>query len=117
LDSIKLKIPAFQGEKNDLKAYLDWENKMEFAFDFHRYLKEKKVKLVIVEFINYAIICWDQLVLTQWEEIKAIMRKSFVPNHYYREIYNIFQSLSHGSKSVDKYFKEMKITMIRANIF
>jgi hypothetical protein len=38
---------------------------MEFAFDFHRYLKEKKVKLVIVEFINYAIICWDQLVLTQ----------------------------------------------------
>jgi hypothetical protein len=45
------------------------------------------------------------------------MRKSFVPNHYYREIYNIFQSLSHGSKSVDECFKEMKITMIRANIF
>jgi hypothetical protein len=90
-------------------------------------LNEKNVKLVVVEFINYAIICWDQLVtgmrcngersINTWEEIKAIMRKSFVPNHYYREIYNIFQSLSHGSKSVDECFKEMKITMIRANIF
>jgi hypothetical protein len=35
---------------------------VKFVFDFHRYLNEKNVKLVVVEFINYAIICWDQLV-------------------------------------------------------
>jgi hypothetical protein len=47
LGSIKLKIPAFQGN-NDPEAYLDWENKVEFIFDFHRYLEEKKVKLVVL---------------------------------------------------------------------
>jgi len=38
LGGIKLKISGFQG-KSDLKAYLDWENKVEFVFDCHRYSK------------------------------------------------------------------------------
>jgi hypothetical protein len=28
---------------------------MEFIFDYHRYLEEKKVKLIVVEFTNYTI--------------------------------------------------------------
>jgi len=48
--------------------------------------------------------------------MKAIMRKRFVSNHYYRKVYNRLQSLSHYSKSVEEYFKEMKIAMIRANV-
>jgi len=35
---------------------LDWEKKMEFVFDFHRYSKEKKGEPTAVEFIDYAII-------------------------------------------------------------
>ena len=38
---IRMKIPFFQG-KSDLKAYLEWEKKMEFVFDCHNYSKEKK---------------------------------------------------------------------------
>lgn len=45
------------------------------------------------------------------------MRKRFVPTHYYKDIYNKFETLSQDSKSVDKYFKEMKVAMIKANIF
>jgi hypothetical protein len=48
--------------------------------------------------------------------MKSIIRKRFVPNHYYRKIYNRLQSLSQGSKSVGEYFKEMKINMIRDNV-
>ena len=48
--------------------------------------------------------------------MKSIIRKRFVPNHYYRKIYNGLQSLSQGSKSVGEYFKEMKINMIRDNV-
>jgi hypothetical protein len=48
--------------------------------------------------------------------MKPIMRKRFVPNHYNKEVYNRLQSLSQGSKSIDEYFKEMKITMIRVNV-
>ena len=49
--------------------------------------------------------------------MKTIMRKMFVPNHYRREIYNTLQSLSQGSKNIDEYFEEMRIVMIRANVF
>ncbi|KAH9744221.1 hypothetical protein KPL70_003601 [Citrus sinensis] len=90
LGSIKLKIPSFQG-KNDPKAYLEWE---------------KKVKLAAVEFTDYAIIWWHQLVLSRRrnrerpintsEEMKAIMRRRFVPSHYYRELHQRLQSLTQG---------------------
>ena len=49
LGSIKMTIPPFQG-KNDLKAYIKWEKKVERVFVYHRYLEEKKVKLTAVEF-------------------------------------------------------------------
>ena len=35
-DNIKLKIPNFQG-KNDPKAYLEWEKKVDWIFDCHNY--------------------------------------------------------------------------------
>jgi len=49
LDTIKLKIPNFQG-KNDPEAYLEWEKKVDWIFDCHSYYEQKKVKLVIIEF-------------------------------------------------------------------
>ena len=51
-----------------------------------------------------------------WEEMKAIMRRRFVPSHYYRELYQKLQSLTQSYKSVDDYYKEMEIAMIWANV-
>ena len=48
--------------------------------------------------------------------MKAIMRRRFVPSHYYRELHQRLQSLTQGSRSVEDYHKEMEIIMIRANI-
>ena len=56
-----MKIPSFQG-RTDLEVYLEWEKKIELVFDCHNYSKEKKVKLVIIEFTDYVIIWWNQLV-------------------------------------------------------
>ena len=64
LGNIKMKIPLFQG-KNDLEVYLEWEKKVEFIFECHNYSKEKKVKLTVIEFTNYALIWWDQLVMNR----------------------------------------------------
>ena len=60
-------------------------------FDCHNYFEEKKVKLAVKEFTDYAIIWWDQLVTNRrrnnerlvetWGELKALMRWRFVPSH------------------------------------
>ncbi|KAL2518543.1 Retrotrans gag domain-containing protein [Abeliophyllum distichum] len=85
LGNIKMKIPSFQG-KNNPDAYLEWEMRMELIFDCHNYSEEKKVKLAVIEFTEYAIMWWDQLSLTQ------------------------------GLNSVEDYHKEMEMAMIRANV-
>jgi hypothetical protein len=89
-------------------------------------LEAKKVKLVVIEFTDYALIWWDQNVINRrrsgerlvvsWEEMKVLMRRQFVPNHYYRYLYMKLQDLNQGSRSVDEYFKEMEMAMIRANV-
>ena len=106
LGSIKMKILSFQG-KNDPEAYLEWEKKMELVFDCHNYFELKKEKLAVIEFSDYPIVWWDQFVLNRrrnrecpietWKEMKAVMRKRFVPSHYYRELYQKLQSLRQGN--------------------
>ena len=44
------------------------------------------------------------------------MRKRFVPSHYYRELQQKLQGLTQGVKSVEDYYKEMELAMMRANI-
>ena len=116
-----MKIPSFQG-KNDPKAYLEWEKRMEIVFDCHKYSEIKKVKLATIEFTDYAVVGWDQLLkerrrnlerpVETWDEMKTIMRRRFIPSYYHRELYNKLQRLTQGSKSVDDYNKEMEVAMI-----
>uniref|UniRef100_A0A2N9HSD9 CCHC-type domain-containing protein n=1 Tax=Fagus sylvatica TaxID=28930 RepID=A0A2N9HSD9_FAGSY len=105
LGNIKMKIPSFQGRTDPEK---------------------KKVKLAVIEFTDYAIIWWDQLVTNRrrnterpvetWGELKALMRRRFVPSHFYRDLYQRLQNLTQGSRSVEDYHKEMEVAMIRANV-
>jgi hypothetical protein len=48
--------------------------------------------------------------------MKVLMRRRFVPNHYYRDLYLKLQGLNQGSRYVDEYFKKMEIAMIWANV-
>ena len=72
---------------------------------------KKEVKLVIIEFTEYALIWWDQIVISRrrngerpvqtWGEMKALMRRRFVPNHYYRDLYLKLQGLNQGYMTAD----------------
>ena len=125
LGGIKVKVPPFQG-KSDPEAYLEWEMRIEQVFSCHAYSEEKKVKLASLEFTDYALIWWDQMQkerirygrrpINTWEDMKFAMRRRFVPSHYHRDLHNKLQRLTQGSRSVEDYYKEMQVAMIRANI-
>ncbi|XP_016730709.2 uncharacterized protein [Gossypium hirsutum] len=125
LKNIKLCFPLFQG-RSDPEAYLEWEKKIQLVFDCHNYSENKKVKLVEIEFSDYTMIWWEQLTtsrrrngerpISTWIEMKAVMRRRFIPAYYHRELHQKLQNLTQGSKSVEDYYKEMEIAMIRADV-
>ena len=51
-----------------------------------------------------------------WRELKTLMRRRFVPSHFYRDLYQKLQNLTQGSRSVEDYHKEMEVAMIWANV-
>jgi pantothenate kinase-related protein Tda10 len=79
----------------------------------------------VIGFTKYVMVWWDQLMtnhmrnyvrqIDTWDEMKSLMKRRFMPNHLYRELYQRLQSLSHNTKSVDEYFKEIELAMIRSN--
>ncbi|XP_071916198.1 uncharacterized protein [Coffea arabica] len=125
LKGVKIKIPAFQG-KSSPEAYLEWEQRIEMVFECQDYTDDQKVKLATLDFTDYAIVWWEQertsrcrnreRQISTWEELRTTMRKRFVPSHYYRDLYQRLQTLVLGSRTVEDYYKEMEITMLRADI-
>ena len=90
-------MPPFSG-KNDVDAFLKWEQKVDMIFNCHNYSEEKKVQLAALEFSGYALVWWNELgrnrrrnheppVIT-WVEMKRVMRKKYVPTYYYREVHH-----------------------------
>jgi hypothetical protein len=54
--------------------------------------------------------------INTWAEMKCVMRRRFIPSSYRRDLRNRLQTLKQGSKSVDEYFKEMELLLIRSDI-
>ncbi|TYK04288.1 putative gag protein [Cucumis melo var. makuwa] len=80
---IKLKIPSFSGTTN-AKAYLECERKIEHVFDCNTFSDNKKMKLVIAEFIIHARNWYDlkserrrkeEDPIEMWEVLKDAIRK------------------------------------------
>lgn len=106
--------------------YLDWELKVEQIFSCHEVREERKVSLATLEFTDYALLWWDQQQkerarcgarpIEYWEDLKAMMRKRYVPSHYTRLLHDKLQKLKQGGKSVEEYFKDLEVAKIRANV-
>ena len=48
--------------------------------------------------------------------MKDVMRARFVPTYYNRDLFKKLQLLKQVTKSIEEYYKEMEIAMIRANV-
>jgi hypothetical protein len=122
---LKFTMPKFKGE-DDTDAYLSWALKVDMIFHVHNYFEEKKVAMSSLEFVDYANVWWEQVVeiceenlqdpIATWEEMKSEMHKRFIPKHYICNLFNKLQKLTQGTKSVEEYFKETKMIMMRARV-
>ncbi|XP_056852813.1 uncharacterized protein LOC130502019 [Raphanus sativus] len=125
LGGVKLKIPPFHG-KVDPDAYLEWEKKIEIVFNCKNYTNTQRIQLAATEFYDYALSWWDQLVTMRrlnqeypvetWSEMKSLMRKRFVPSHYHRDLHQRLRKLTQGAKTVEEYYQDMELLMLRASI-
>ncbi|KAK1601992.1 hypothetical protein QYE76_027097 [Lolium multiflorum] len=122
---INFNMPKFKGE-DDAEAYLSWALKVDKIFRIHNYSGAKKVAMASLEFEEYANTWWEQVVtqreekgeppIDTWEDMKEEMQARFVPTHYKTDLFNKLQKLKQGTKTVEEFFKEMELTMMRANI-
>jgi len=105
---------------------LEWEIKVELVFACNEYNEEQKMKLAATEFSDYALIWWNKYqrektryeepMVEFWIEMKRIMRKRYIPASYNWDLQLKLQRMTQGNKSVEEYFKEMEVTMIRAGM-
>ena len=51
-----------------IRYILSGRERWRWFFYCHKYYENKKVKLVVIEFLDYAIVWWDQLV--RWKHGK-----------------------------------------------
>jgi hypothetical protein len=114
-------MPKFSGG-NDPEEYLSWALKVDKIFRLHNYEEEMKIVMASLEFQDYVLIWWEQVIerrqekgeppITTWTQMKDVMRACFVPTHYSRDLFKKLQLLKQGTKSVEEYYQEMEIAMI-----
>ncbi|XP_056843215.1 uncharacterized protein LOC130495741 [Raphanus sativus] len=73
----------------DHDAYLEWEKKIEIVFNCRHYTNAQRIQFAATE---------------------------FVPNHYHRDLHQRLRRLTQGSKTVEEYYQEMELLMLRAGI-
>ena len=120
LRNLKLSVPSFRGT-SDPEEYTDWVRKMELLFSCQEYSEEEKVRVAVVEFTDYALTWWDLLEtnarrrgeqrVRTWAELKRVMGRRFVPEHYHRDLYQKLQGLQQGNRSVEDFYKELEMLL------
>jgi len=111
---------------NNVKAYLDWEMKVEQLFASHYISEERKVSLATLSFQGYALYWWTSLVkerrthgdppIEYWNDLRSALRKRHIPSYYEMELMDKLQRLRQGSMSVEKYGQQMELLLLRAGL-
>ena len=117
---VKFSIPSFSGSY-DAEVYLNWEMTVEQKFNSHLVPEVHRVRQATSEFTDFAIIWWNELVNAglapdTWDRLKRAMRSRFVPSTYKRDMRKKLQRLNQGNKSVEEYYQELQIGMLRCEV-
>ena len=119
---IKFKIPPFDG-KYDPDAYLSWEIAVDQKFACHEFPENTRVRAATSEFTDFASVWWVEHgkknpnnMPQTWDALKRVMRARFVPSYYARDLLNRLQQLRQGAKSVEEYYQELQMGLLRCNL-
>ncbi|RDX89287.1 hypothetical protein CR513_29003, partial [Mucuna pruriens] len=94
LKGLNCKIPQFLGDNKSKVGYLGvWRNQLTYDT---RAMKRAPTK--------------------SWHELRREMRDKCVPTSNDRDMHNKFQSLYQRFKSLEEYFKETKVVLVRAQV-
>ncbi|CAL1388706.1 unnamed protein product [Linum trigynum] len=99
---------------------------MVLFFQCGHYTEQQKVALATFEFTDYAAQWWEQTRLrrqrnlhpevTDWEELRGLMRDRFVMAYYQRELHESLQAIRQEGRSVDEYFRELELLLMRTDV-
>ena len=118
---IKFTIPAFDGRYNP-DMYLSWELAVDQKFTCHDFPEDKRVRAATSEFTDFASVWWSEYHRKNpnntptWDALKRVMRARFVPSYYSRDLLHKLQQLRQGSKSVEEYYQELQMGMLRCGL-
>ncbi|KAF8053947.1 hypothetical protein N665_1360s0008 [Sinapis alba] len=112
---LKLTPPTFAGKVNP-NAYIEWERRMEYMFEYYNYSEAKKITLAAANLTENALAWWDRDIAKTgpawrartWTEMRTKLRTRYIPSYYQRDLQKRFRKLSQGTKSVEEYFEEFK---------
>ncbi|XP_078161156.1 uncharacterized protein LOC144556644 [Carex rostrata] len=112
---LRVEIPDFSGSLKP-EEFLDWTNTVEEVFELKDVPLEKRVPLVTIRFRDRAAAWWQSFKyrryldslppLNDWLDLKREMNREFLPLNYRQTLFQQFQSLSQGAKSVEEYTLE-----------
>ncbi|RDX90467.1 hypothetical protein CR513_27661, partial [Mucuna pruriens] len=107
-------------------TYLEQEMKIYQNLECFDFDERKNVRLIILEYGWYSLVWWNQLIydmramrrapIESWHELRREMRDRLVPTSYVMDMHNELQRLYQGSKSVEEYFKEITVALVRAQV-
>jgi hypothetical protein len=119
---LKFKLLSFDG-KYDLDTYISWEFVVEQKFTCFEFLENARVRATTSEFSDFASIWWVEYgkkhpknIRQTWVALKRVMQVRFVPSYYAHDLINKLQQLRQGTKSVEEYYQELQIGMLRCNL-
>ncbi|KAG8094604.1 hypothetical protein GUJ93_ZPchr0012g19923 [Zizania palustris] len=94
---------------------------VEQKFNSHLVPEIHRVRQATSEFTDFAIIWWNELANmglapATWDGLKRAMRGRFVPATFKRDLLQKLQRLNQGNKSIEEYYQELQIGMLRCEV-
>ncbi|XP_048627545.1 uncharacterized protein LOC125596439 [Brassica napus] len=114
--ALKLHPPTFAGKVYP-DAFIVWEKRMEYIFDYYQYSEAKKVALAAAQLTDNALSWWDRDVAKSgpvwrarnWTEMRTELRARYIPSYYQRDVerqqYEDFNDLQHFATQAEQHIK------------